>query len=98
MLGIRVSEFASALVAGTIANLHDPAVQRVLASRAWPSTYVEYETMMDEAAAKPVNFTAKGDREIVAHIFFRMVYDVSGRLVSGGERRRHRRARRGEGI
>ena len=72
------------LLVAPIANLHDPAVQRVLKSRAWPSTYTDYEAMMDEAAAKPVNFTAKGDREIVAHIFFRMVYDISGRLVAGG--------------
>ena len=79
--GWCVSEFASARIAGTIVNIHDPAVQRVLASRDWPVTYPQYEEMMREGAEKPVNFTAKGDREIVAHIFFRMVYDVSGRLV-----------------
>ena len=59
---------------------------RVLSSRAWPSTYAEYEAMMDEGAPKPVNFTAKGDREIVVYIFFRMVYDISGRLSAGGPR------------
>ena len=79
-----VSEFASSLAAGTIANLHDPAVQRVLKSRTWPSTYVEYETMMDEAAAKPVNFTAKGDREVVAQLFFKLVYSITGAAVPQG--------------
>ena len=27
---------------------------------------------------KPVNFTAKGDREVVAQLFFKLVYSITG--------------------
>ena len=61
-------------------NSHSHA-ERVEASRKWPETYEEYEVMMDEDAAKPVNFTAKGDREVVAQLFFKLVYAITGDAV-----------------
>ena len=35
-------------------------------------------------AANPVNFTAKGDREVVAQLFFKLVYSITGAAVPQG--------------
>jgi hypothetical protein len=72
--GWCAAEFSCALKAGIIANLDDPEVQRVLKARAWPKTVDEYQKMMEDPK---VEFTAKGDRDYVAYLFFKMSFDLS---------------------
>ena len=85
------SEFATALANGRIVNLNDPDVRRIHESRAWPTTASEYETMMQytrrdhaEQNAREgliynenlgVDFTSKGDRQVVLHNFFKATFD-----------------------
>jgi hypothetical protein len=72
--GWCAAEFSCALKAGIIANLEDPDVQRVRNARAWPQNVDEYQKMMDDPA---IEFTAKGDRDYVAYLFFKMSFDLS---------------------
>ena len=67
--GWCAAEFSCALKAGIIANLDDPDVQKVREARDWPKDVAEYEKMMDDPA---IEFTAKGDRDYVAYLFFKM--------------------------
>ena len=52
------------------------AALRVDAARRWPTTVSEYTAMMDPAAPNPVLFTRKGDREVVAFIFYRVCFGM----------------------
>ena len=72
--GWCAAEFSCALKAGIIANLDDPDVQKVRKARDWPEDVAEYEKMMDDPA---IEFTAKGDRDYVAYLFFKMSFDLS---------------------
>jgi len=71
--GWCAAEFACALHAGTIANLSDAGVQTVLRARKWPATVAEYQQMMEDPR---IEFTAKGDRDYVAYLFFKMSFDL----------------------
>jgi hypothetical protein len=72
--GWCAAEFSCALKAKIIANLDDQDVQDVLNARAWPENVDEYQKMMDDPA---IEFTAKGDRDYVAYLFFKMSFDLS---------------------
>ena len=79
--GWCMSEYATARAAGTIVNGDDPAVRRLEEVRATPTTLQEYQGMMEAMEADgtySVEFTSKGDREVVTQIFFRMAYGVAG--------------------
>ena len=67
--------------AGTIVNGDDAAVRRLEGARAWPTSLAEYQAMMEareDDGTNSVEFTSKGDREVVTQIFFRMAYSVAG--------------------
>ena len=66
-------EFTCARIAGTIVNLADPEVQRVLHSRAWPQTIDDYFQMMAE---EQISFTTPGDRAYVNFVFTKMCRDL----------------------
>ena len=72
--GWCAAEFSCALKAKIIANLGDQDVQDVLNARPWPENVEEYQKMMDDPA---IEFTAKGDRDYVAYLFFKMSFDLS---------------------
>ena len=71
------AEFAIAKRNGTIVNMDDAPVQRVLKSREWPNTATEYAAMM-ESKEQPVHFTKKGDAEAVRFNFFKNAYSLIG--------------------
>ena len=73
--GWCAAEFSCALKANIIANLTDPDVQDVLKARAWPQTVDDYNQMMEDPS---IEFTANGDREYVAYLFFKMSFDLRG--------------------
>ena len=82
--GWCASEFAIARKNNRIKNLNDPDVQRVLASRPWPETNDDYAEMMTytDSPSPPqglvyepslaVDFTNKGDRDVVKYNFYKM--------------------------
>ena len=86
--GWCASEFSIALFNDRIANLNDPAVQQVVASRGsvgWPQSIAEYADMMKYTCERDgandglvydpergVDFTNKGDRAVVLYNFFKM--------------------------
>jgi len=74
------AEFAIARKCDRIANLSNPAVQRVLACRRWPETVDDYAHMMSEdlPVDQRVEFTAKGDRAVVKYNFFKMAFGRAG--------------------
>lgn len=99
--GWPCAEFAIARHNGTIANLDDPDVVEVLRARDWPCTVAQYEEMLTNTLeANPaaglkhdpelgVDFTDKGDRDIVKYFFFKMTrlthefLDTEGWLTEG---------------
>lgn len=88
--GWCVSECATARVAGTIVNGDDPAVRRLGELRSWPTSLAEYQAMMEakeDDGTNSVEFTSKGDREVVTQLFFRLAYDVAGGDIAGGAAR-----------
>merc|ERR1712048_999362 len=71
------AEFSIAKRNGTIVNLEDADVQRVLHTRVWPTTAAEYQAMMYDDE-EPVLFTNKGDKEAVRFNFFKHAYSLLG--------------------
>merc|ERR1712137_1085293 len=85
------SEFATALWSHRIVNFSEPEVQTVLKSRKWPATAEDYIDMMkytrgeDEELNRRegltyskelgVDFTSKGDRQVVLQNFFKVTFD-----------------------
>ena len=60
-------------------KLEDPTVQRVLGTRAWPTTSEEYRDMMEsEDEGKRVVFTKRGDREAVRFNFYKNAFNLFG--------------------
>ena len=79
--GWPVAEYSCARVSGTISNGTDPDVVAVEQRRDWPNTFEEYQQLMRRKRPNgepEICFTGKGDRDVVAHIFFRMAYSISG--------------------
>jgi len=78
------SEFSIALSNGLIANIDDPDVQDIVHGRRWPKTVEQYADMMKYTTVSPpddglihdpllgVDFTARGDRDVVRFNFFKM--------------------------
>jgi len=66
------AEFSCARKAGIIVNGRDPAVQTVFEAREWPADVPSYTRNMEDPT---IEFTSKGDREYVAYIFTKMIFD-----------------------
>ena len=87
--GWAFTEFSTARIARRIVNKSDSDVRKLLDDEDhWPNDLITYSDKMkertdelDEEGQKQdlIRFTAKGDREKVKYIFFRMAYDVTGR-------------------
>ena len=79
--GWPVAEYSCARVSGTISNSTDPDVVEVEQWRDWPNTFEEYQQLMKRkqpGGESEITFAGKGDRDVVAQIFFRMAYSISG--------------------